>query len=148
MFTMSGVVFVSVPQVALISTVLLPVSCSGVVVFEVFEQPLKPWTTSTVSSIGTMMPDTLPRRTPNTNSNGNTAASVPNPVKPARAAAEVVLPVIVKLVVVVPPSVIEAVAGVKAQVIPTGSPVQAYVTVPLIPEMAWTCRETGDEVEP
>ncbi len=73
---------------------------------------------------------------------------MPMPLGQSDPAACVALPVTVREVVALPPSVMLAWAGLKLQVMPMGSPVQLKFTVPAIPVCDATCRVTAEEVFP
>ena len=125
---MSGVVLVSAPHVALISTVLLPVSLS---VLGELEPPLQPVTllnTSTINSRSGKIacPSfALLLRMFAISRRGIGSRSHPRPLLTAKDEVVGAVPVMVKLVVAVAPFVSVSVEGLKVHVIPTGSPVQA-----------------------
>src|SRR5580698_8513062 len=125
--TISGVLLVKVPHVALMRTVLVPVSLSVLVELELPLQPITLPITRTSNSSGNMVLASLAffRRILPINQRGTASENNPHPLPIAKEDVVAGVAVMVKLVVAVPPSVIAPLEGLKLHVIPTGSPVQA-----------------------
>ena len=119
---------VSVPHVAVISTVLLPVSLNVLVSLELLLQPMAaPKTNIVNANIGNKPYGyfVLCRRMFEINSSEIENKTGPYPLVRANDDVVGAAPLIEKLVVTIAPSARVSLAGLKVQVNPTGSPAQA-----------------------